>query len=75
MAEQLALLDAEIAFLDQIAVELEHQVGPCPVPRTLIVAWLSEWLMKSGGSKPDLPHLPQALKAAYAAWTHQSPDR
>lgn len=33
MADQIARLDAEIAFLDQIAAELERQVGPSPVTR------------------------------------------
>lgn len=75
MVNQLAQLDAEIAFLDQIAAELERQVGPSPVTRTLVIAWLTEWVKKSGGLKPNLPHLPQSLKADYAAWTHQAPDR
>ncbi|MFV3290492.1 hypothetical protein ACNFBR_17300 [Pseudomonas sp. NY11955] len=75
MADQIARLDAEIAFLDQIAAELERQVGPSPVTRPLVIAWLSEWLRVEGVSKPGLPHLPHSLKAAYAAWTHQAVDR
>ena len=38
MADQLAQLYAEIAFLDQVAAELERQVGPSPVTRTLVIA-------------------------------------
>lgn len=72
MTDQIAKLDAEIAFLGQIATELERQVGPNPVTRPLVVAWLAEWMKDSGGSKPDLPHLPKSLIAAYAAWTHQA---
>jgi len=75
LVDQLAHLDAKIAFLDQVAAELERQVGPSPVTRTLVIAWLTEWVKKSGGLKPDLPHLPQSLKAEYAAWTHQAVDR
>lgn len=75
MVDQLAHLDAKIAFLDQVAAELERQVGPSPVTRTLVIAWLTEWVKKPGGLKPDLPHLPQSLKAEYAAWTHQAVDR
>lgn len=75
MVDQLAHLDAKIAFLDQVAAELERQVGPSPVTRTLVIAWLTEWVKKSGGSKPDLAHLPQSLKAEYAAWTYQAVDR
>lgn len=75
MADQLAQLDAELAFLDQIAAELERQVGPSPVTRTLVIAWLTEWVKNSGRSKPDLAHLPKSLKAAYATWTHQAVDR
>jgi hypothetical protein len=75
MVDQLAQLDAEIAFLDQVAAELERQVGPSSVTRTLVIAWLTEWVKKSGGLKPNLSHLPQSLKADYAAWTHQAPDR
>ncbi|RIZ42263.1 hypothetical protein [Pseudomonas putida] len=75
MADQIDRLDAEIAFLDQVAAELERQVGPSPVTRTLVIAWLNEWVAKAGESKPDLPHLPQSLKAAYAAWSHQAVDR
>ncbi|ENB9665181.1 MULTISPECIES: hypothetical protein [Pseudomonas] len=75
MVDQLAQLDAKIAFLDHVAAELERQVGPSPVTRTLVIAWLTEWLKQSGGLKPDLRHLPQSLKAAYAAWAHQAVDR
>ncbi|WP_054902850.1 hypothetical protein [Pseudomonas sp. NBRC 111131] len=74
MADQLAQFDAEIAFLDQIAAELERQVGPSPVTRTLVIAWLTEWVKKPGALKPDSPHLPQSLKAAYTAWIHQEVD-
>lgn len=74
MTDPIARLDAEIAFLDQVAAELERQVGPSPVTRTLVIAWLTEWVKRSGGSKPDLLHLPPALKAAYAAWTRQAVD-
>jgi hypothetical protein len=58
---------------DQLA-ELERQVGPCPVISTLVIACLTDWVKQSGGLKPDLPHLPQSLTAAYAAWTHQALD-
>ncbi|UUJ40873.1 hypothetical protein L1A22_00695 [Pseudomonas extremaustralis] len=75
MADQIARLDAELVFLDQIAAELERQVGPSTVTRPLVIAWLSEWLKVAGESKPGLPHLPHSLKAAYAAWTHQAVDR
>jgi len=75
MADQIDRLDAEIAFLDQVAAELERQVGPCPVTRSLVIAWLSEWVARAGESKPDLPHLSQSLKAAYAVWSHQVVDR
>lgn len=67
MTDPIARLDAEIAFLDQVAAELERQVGPSPVTRTLVIAWLTEWMKMSGGLKPDLPHLPQSLKAEYVA--------
>lgn len=74
MTDPIARLDAEIAFLDQVAAELERQVGPSPVIRTLVIAWLTEWVKQSGGLKFDLPHLPLSLKRAYAGWTHQSVD-
>lgn len=50
MADQLAQLDTELAFLDQIAAELERQVGPSPVTRTLVIAWLTEWVKNSGAA-------------------------
>ena len=75
MADQIARLDVEIAFLDQIAAELERQVGPSTLTRPLVIAWLSVWVARAGESKPDLPHLSQSLKAAYAAWSHQTVDR
>ena len=74
MADQLGQLDAEIALPDQIAAQLEREVGPSLVTRTLVIAWLTEWVKQSGGLKPDLPHLPQSLKAAYDVWIHQPLD-
>lgn len=72
MTDQIAQLDADIALLAQIAAELERQVGPSPFTRPLVIAWLTEWMKNAGGFKRDLPHLPQSLIAAYAAWTHQA---
>lgn len=73
MVDPMVQLDTELAWLGEIANQLERQVAPCPVTRLLLVAWLTEWLRTPQARaelKRDQPHLPQALKSAYAVWIH-----
>ncbi len=73
MVDPIMQLDAELAWLGEIANELERQVAPCPVTRLLLVAWLTEWVRTPQARaelQRDKPHLPQALKSAYAVWIH-----
>ncbi len=78
MIDPIMQLDAEFERLGQIADELERQVAICPVTRPMLIAWLTEWAPGPDGQaelKRELPHLPQALKLAYAAWIHHGGGR
>jgi len=78
MTDPIMQLDAELEWLGEIADELERQVAPCPVTRVLLVAWLTEWVPTPQGRtamRRELPHLPQALKSAYAVWIHDGGAR
>lgn len=73
MSNQIADLDGYLELLGHIADELEHQVGPCPVTRPMLIAWLTEWIRSPDALSEircELPRLPQILKSGYTEWTH-----
>jgi len=78
MIDPIMQLDAELEWLGQIADELERQVAVCPLTRPTLIAWLTEWAAGPDGKaglKREIPHLPQALKSAYAEWIHHGGGR
>ena len=71
MTDPLDDLDHHLEALGLVADALNQHVASAPVPRTLVIAWLSEQTPSPAAASAwvdALPELPSSLAASYRAW-------